>query len=185
MWNRSSSRRKPTARRRRKSRSMRSPECIVPKHPSIFGGLLRSSVGWFILLVIYAANLYAAYEIAVVRGRPAGVVIGLSAVLPLIGPVFFLTKSDPAGASGRRTGSRGGAHSAGIVGRVAGRVIGRGDSHGLRHVAVVARRKRNRSRRCLRAANSRSTSALSKRNLPASSARPRAKRKIVRWRSRP
>ncbi len=64
-----------------------------PEHPSIFGGLVHSSVGWFILLVIYAANLYAAFEIALVRGKPPGIVIGLSAVLPLIGPVFFLTQS--------------------------------------------------------------------------------------------
>jgi hypothetical protein len=64
-----------------------------PENPSIFGGLVHSSVGWFILLVVYAANLYAAFEIALVRGKPPGMVIGLSAVLPLIGPIFFLTQS--------------------------------------------------------------------------------------------
>jgi len=63
-----------------------------PEHASIFGGLVHSSLGWFILLVVYAANLYAAFEIAVVRGKPVGAAIGLSAVLPLIGPVFFLTQ---------------------------------------------------------------------------------------------
>ncbi len=63
------------------------------RYPSIFGGLVHSLVGWFILLVIYAANLYAAFEIALVRGKPPGIVIGLSAVLPLIGPVYFLTQS--------------------------------------------------------------------------------------------
>lgn len=63
-----------------------------PEHPSIFGGLVHSSVGWFILLVIYAANLYAAFEIATVRGKPVGAVVGLSAVLPLIGPIFFLAQ---------------------------------------------------------------------------------------------
>jgi hypothetical protein len=64
----------------------------LPEHPSIFGGLLHSSVGLFILLVVYLANLYAAYEIAVVRGKAIGAAVGLSAVLPLIGPVFFLTQ---------------------------------------------------------------------------------------------
>jgi hypothetical protein len=64
----------------------------LPEHPSIFGGLLNSSLGLFILLVIYAANLYAAFEIAVVRGKPIGVAMAVSAVLPLIGPVFFLTQ---------------------------------------------------------------------------------------------
>lgn len=60
-----------------------------PAHPSIFGGLLSSSVGLFILIILYAANLYAAFEIAVVRARPIGQVIGLSAVLPIIGPAIF------------------------------------------------------------------------------------------------
>lgn len=63
-----------------------------PEHPSIFGGLVHSSVGLFILLVIYAANLYAAFEVAVVRGKPIGTVVGLSAVLPLIGPIIFLAQ---------------------------------------------------------------------------------------------
>ena len=64
----------------------------LPEQPSIFGGLVHSSVGLFILLVIYAANLYAAFEVAVVRGKPIGAVMGLSAVLPIIGPIVFLTQ---------------------------------------------------------------------------------------------
>lgn len=87
-----------------------------PEHPSIFGGLLHSSVGLFMLLVIYGANLYAAFEIAVVRGKPVGAAVGLSAVLPLIGPVYFLTqphkpKSDPEAAAGE--GAAGGSAPAG------------------------------------------------------------------------
>jgi hypothetical protein len=69
-----------------------------PEHPSIFGGLVHSGLGWFILLVLYAANLYAAYEVSIVRARPAAQVIGLSAVLPLIGPAVFLAmpiKAEP------------------------------------------------------------------------------------------
>jgi hypothetical protein len=61
-----------------------------PANPSIFGGLVRSPVGLFILLVLYAANFYAAFEVAIVRARPPLQVIGVSAVLPLIGPVIFL-----------------------------------------------------------------------------------------------
>src|ERR1700733_1546954 len=34
-----------------------------PENPSILGGFVHSSVGWFILLVIYAANLYAAFQV--------------------------------------------------------------------------------------------------------------------------
>jgi hypothetical protein len=61
-----------------------------PANPSLFGGLFGSPVGLFILLVLYAANLYAGYEISIVRARPAVQVMGLSAVLPIIGPVIFL-----------------------------------------------------------------------------------------------
>ncbi len=61
-----------------------------PAHPSLFGGLAASPVGWFIFLVLYLANLYAAYEVSIIRSRSALQVVGLSAVLPVIGPVIFL-----------------------------------------------------------------------------------------------
>lgn len=61
-----------------------------PANPSIFGGLFKSGLGLFILLLIYAANLYAAFEISIVKARSAAQVMGLSAVLPIIGPVIFL-----------------------------------------------------------------------------------------------
>lgn len=64
----------------------------LPAHPSILGGLAQSSLGLFILLVLYVTNLYAAYEVAVVRGKPLALVIGLSAVLPVIGPIIFLAQ---------------------------------------------------------------------------------------------
>jgi hypothetical protein len=61
-----------------------------PANPSLLGGLVGSPVGLFILLVLYAANLYAAFEVSIVRARPAAQVVGLSALLPLIGPAIFL-----------------------------------------------------------------------------------------------
>jgi hypothetical protein len=61
-----------------------------PAHPSLFGGMIKSPLGLFILLVLYAANFYAAFEVAVVRARPIAQVMGLSAILPLIGPAIFL-----------------------------------------------------------------------------------------------
>lgn len=64
----------------------------LPEHPSIIGGLFGSSLGLFILLVIYAANLYAAFEVAIVRGKAPGLVIGVSAVLPIIGPIIFMAQ---------------------------------------------------------------------------------------------
>lgn len=61
---------------------------------SLFGGLFKSSVGLVVLLLIYAANLYAGYEIALFRARPPGLVVGVSAVLPIFGPVIFLSLPD-------------------------------------------------------------------------------------------
>jgi len=61
-----------------------------PANPSLFGGLVGSPVGFFILLVLYAANLYAAFEVSIIRSRPPVQVMGLAAVLPVIGPVIFL-----------------------------------------------------------------------------------------------
>lgn len=66
-----------------------------PANPSIFGGLVKSPLGLFILLVLYAANLYAAFEVSVIRGRAALQVIGVSAILPVIGPVIFLALPIP------------------------------------------------------------------------------------------
>jgi len=64
----------------------------LPDHPSVFGGMVSSSLGLFMLLILYAANLYAAFEVAVVRGKPMAAVMGLSAVLPIIGPIIFLAQ---------------------------------------------------------------------------------------------
>ncbi len=46
--------------------------------------------GLAILVVLFLANLYAAYEVAVFRGRPAALVCGVSVVLPILGPIIFL-----------------------------------------------------------------------------------------------
>ena len=64
----------------------------LPENPSIIGGLFHSSLGLFLLFAIYVANLYAAYEVALVRGKPLAAVLGLSAVLPIVGPVIFLSQ---------------------------------------------------------------------------------------------
>jgi hypothetical protein len=63
----------------------------LPPRQSLIGALSSSSVGLFVLLMIYAANLYAAFEIAVVRSRPIALVMGMAAVLPVLGPVIFLS----------------------------------------------------------------------------------------------
>lgn len=67
----------------------------VPAKTSVIGGLFTSSVGLFLLFMIYVANLYAAYEIARCRSRPVGAAVGTAVVLPLIGPVIFLLLPRP------------------------------------------------------------------------------------------
>lgn len=64
----------------------------LPENPSLLGGLVRSPVGLFILLVLYLANLYAAFEVALFRARPVAQVVGLSALLPVIMPAVFLAR---------------------------------------------------------------------------------------------
>ena len=63
---------------------------VLSEIPSFLGGLFGSSVGRFILLVLYLGNLLAAFEIATVRGRSKAQVVGLAAVGPLIVPIVFL-----------------------------------------------------------------------------------------------
>jgi hypothetical protein len=63
----------------------------LPPRQSLLGALASSSVGIFVLLLIYAANIYAAFEIAVVRTRPIALVMGVAAVLPVLGPIIFLS----------------------------------------------------------------------------------------------
>ena len=53
-------------------------------------GYIQGNVGLVVLLLLYAANLYAAYEVSVIRMYPAGLVCGLAAVVPVIAPVVFL-----------------------------------------------------------------------------------------------
>ena len=62
----------------------------LPPKQSLLGAMFSSSVGIFTLLLIYAANIYAGYEIAVVRVRPKGLVMGVAVVLPILGPIIFL-----------------------------------------------------------------------------------------------
>jgi len=66
------------------------PRLERPPNGSLLGALFGSSVGLCTLLLIYAANVYAGYEIAVVRAYPPVMVCTISAVVPIIGPVVFL-----------------------------------------------------------------------------------------------
>jgi hypothetical protein len=76
-----------------------------------------SPVGLLLLLILAAANLYAAYEVALYRQQSVPIVCAVSFFLPVLGPIIFLslpTQSDSAeqayevpaevaGASARKT----------------------------------------------------------------------------------
>ena len=62
-----------------------------PEAHSVLGALFSTGVGLFILLLLYAGNIYAGYEVAIFRGQSTGLVCGVSAVAPLIGPIVFLS----------------------------------------------------------------------------------------------
>ncbi len=66
------------------------PRLERPAPRSLLGALFSSGLGLLTLLLLYAANIYAGYEISIFRARPTTVVCGVSAVLPLIGPIIFL-----------------------------------------------------------------------------------------------
>ncbi|MCX6927115.1 MAG: hypothetical protein NT154_28505 [Verrucomicrobia bacterium] len=67
------------------------PRLERPPRQSLVGALFSSGLGIIIVLLVYAANIYAGYEISIFRVRPAALVCGVSAVLPLIGPIIFLS----------------------------------------------------------------------------------------------
>jgi hypothetical protein len=63
----------------------------LPPKESLPGALFSSSVGLLALLLIYAANIYAGFEVAIFRTRPIGLGLGLAAVLPFLGPIILLS----------------------------------------------------------------------------------------------
>lgn len=67
----------------------------LPPRTSLFYALFNSSVGLIALMLIYAANIFAAYEIAICRARPLALVMGVAVVLPILGPIIFLVMPVP------------------------------------------------------------------------------------------
>jgi len=71
--------------------SIKQPERLeLPGRQSLLGALFSSGLGVLVLLLLYAANIYAGYEVSIFRARPVPLVCGVSAVLPLVGPIIFL-----------------------------------------------------------------------------------------------
>ena len=63
----------------------------LPPKQSLFLAFFSSPVGFVVLLLLYIANMYAAYEVAIIRTHPIGLVMSVAAVLPVLGPSIFLS----------------------------------------------------------------------------------------------
>src|SRR3954471_2205626 len=63
------------------------------ERPDMRGGgaaLFRSPISVTLLILVYLANLYAGFEVAIFRNYPIGVGIAIAAVAPIVGPAIFL-----------------------------------------------------------------------------------------------
>ena len=60
-----------------------------PASPTFFGGFV-SPIGFLILAILLGASVYAGYEVALFRNQPIPLVCGISAILPVLGPLIFL-----------------------------------------------------------------------------------------------
>jgi hypothetical protein len=67
------------------------PRLERPAPQSLFGALFSSGLGVCIVLLLYGANVYSGYEVAIFRAQSVPLVCGVSAALPLIGPIIFLS----------------------------------------------------------------------------------------------
>ena len=66
----------------------RVPRLERPETHSLVGALFTTGLGLFILLLLYAGNIYAAYEISIFRAQSPALVCGVSfgAAQLLVGP---------------------------------------------------------------------------------------------------
>ena len=69
------------------------PRLERPPRQSLLGALGSSTLGGLVLLLLYAATIYAGYEVAIFRARPVALVCGLAAIplLGLLSPIVFLS----------------------------------------------------------------------------------------------
>jgi hypothetical protein len=54
------------------------------------GAMFSSGISVLLFLLLYAGNIYAGFEIAIFRNYHPGLVCGIAAVAPILGPVLFL-----------------------------------------------------------------------------------------------
>src|SRR5439155_11465175 len=55
------------------------------------GAMFASPLSVALFFILYLANIYAGYEVSIFRNQPPGLVCGVAAVAPVIGPIIFLS----------------------------------------------------------------------------------------------
>ena len=80
----------PVRKARQEIRLTAPPRLDRPDLKAGLGALFSSPLSLTLLLLVYAANLYAAFEISLFRNYPIPLVVGIAAVAPVIGPTIFL-----------------------------------------------------------------------------------------------
>jgi hypothetical protein len=84
----------PQAKIKRKEVQIKDPPRLErPARQALFGAMFSSGLGVFLMAVLYGANIYVGYEVAIFRARQPALVCGLSAIpgLGLLAPVVFLS----------------------------------------------------------------------------------------------
>lgn len=73
------------------------PRLERPAKQALLVAMLSSSLGLMVGLLLYAANIYAGYEVAIYRAQQPALVCGVAAIAPVIGPIIFLCISTKPG----------------------------------------------------------------------------------------
>jgi hypothetical protein len=80
----------PVKKAREEGRFTAPPRIDRPDLKAGLGSLFSSPLSLSLLLLVYLANLYAAFEISLFRNYPIPLVVGIAAVAPVLGPIIFL-----------------------------------------------------------------------------------------------
>ena len=67
------------------------PRLSRPNPRAGFGAIFSSPLTVTLLFILYLANLYAGYEVALFRNYAPGLVCAVAAVIPVLGPIIFLS----------------------------------------------------------------------------------------------
>jgi hypothetical protein len=75
--------------KKKEIRVVEPPKVPHVETPAGFFAAMANPLGYVLFGLLYLANLYAGYQVARFRGRPIGLVVGVSAIAPIIGPALF------------------------------------------------------------------------------------------------